>query len=97
MAALFLFSGGALFCGSVSDNEIHQHHALQLVFSPEEFELEIPQHPKRIIRTRAALVAGNVPHRLYGTHPGMQVVQLDDENELAQNVRRWQSSAEPAR
>jgi AraC-like DNA-binding protein len=63
-ATFFLWHGGALFCGRVTDNTPHRHHALQIVVGPHEtFGLH---DGRRWHETRAAVIAPDHPHRIEG-------------------------------
>lgn len=78
--SLFVFADGALFLGTLRDNEPHRHHALQIVAADEPFGLRIGD---RVLEERLVLVAPDVTHALEGTDPG-RVLLIDGESRLAE-------------
>lgn len=82
---LFLFPGGALLIGAVRDNEPHRHHAVQLVVSPEPFEITVGGES---LRTRCVLIAADVEHALSGDHERQHLLLLDCESREAEELGR---------
>ena len=75
----------AIFVGPVQDNELHKHHALQLVASSTPFRLSIGQGEVR--EERFVLIDSNVPHKVQGDSPHQFLVLIDRESVLSDALR----------
>lgn len=48
--------------GKILDNKLHQHHAMQLVWSSSKATIQSPRHPD--LSATLILIDGNIPHQL---------------------------------
>lgn len=80
---LFLLPECGLFLGPVIDNELHRHHAVQIVVAPEPFVVCF-SGADGPVRSRSIVIASDVEHRLIGESPGQNVVLLDRESTMAE-------------
>ncbi|MCR9145534.1 MAG: AraC family transcriptional regulator [bacterium] len=82
---LFLTPDRAIFVGPVQDNELHRHHALQMVVSPVPFRLAVG--PGDVRAERFVLIDSDVPHAIQGDSARQILILIDRESTLAEALR----------
>lgn len=82
---LFLMPDRAIFVGPVQDNELHRHHALQMVLSPVSFRLAVS--PGDVRAERFVLIDSDVPHAIQGDSARQVLILIDRESTFAEALR----------
>lgn len=82
---LFLFPDRSLFVGPLTDNGMHSHHALQIVYSPGPVTVELE---KQVLKSSLTVIGPNVKHAVTGNHPLQCILLLDGESSLCQSIVR---------
>ena len=80
---LFLWSGNAMFIGSLDQTNFHKHHALQITIGLNEpFILKLKN--KQVIESQAVVIAPNTSHAFEGRKEDSLFIYLDPNGHQAQ-------------
>ena len=94
-AKLFLWPGGALYLGPLSDNSRHRHHAAQICVGHAAHPFRLQLETDEWFETTFAFLPSNQPHRFEGSNASHIIVLVDGEGAFGQCRKGPVLSASP--
>lgn len=83
-ARLFLWEGGALFFGPITDNAPHKHHAAQITLGLDgPFRINLNNQWQEL---RAVAIPANQPHQLNGGSTNLAITLIDGATMLGRTI-----------